>query len=71
MGWVLVSAPSWKHREGKKRENGRVGKKKHQTIQSDLQTERDTWPNNSGHELEQLLGVITRVTRIYVTCNSS
>lgn len=36
------------NKEGKKWENGRVGKKKeHQMNQPDLQTERETWPNNS------------------------
>lgn len=64
MGWVLVSASSWKQR-GEKRENGK------KMNQSDLQTERETWADNSGQELEQLLGVVTCVTGIYVTCNSS
>lgn len=64
MGWMLLSASSWKQR-GKKWENGK------KTNQSDLQTERETWAGNSGHELEQLLGAVTCVTRIYVTCNSS
>lgn len=46
-------------------------KKRHQMNQSDLQTERETWPNISVFRVGAALRVITGVTRIYVTCNSN